>query len=59
MAPEKFACPFCMKFTKTKSNMEMHIRTHTGEQPFSCTHCEFACNRSSSLKRHMKSFHNL
>ena len=27
---------------------------HTGEKPYTCTVCDFACNQSSDLKRHMR-----
>ncbi|KAG2113974.1 hypothetical protein DEU56DRAFT_688856, partial [Suillus clintonianus] len=52
------ACPFfdCDYKTLQKSNMQTHIRTHTGERSKICPHpgCAFATTDPGSLTRHRK-----
>ena len=37
-----FACPYCGKGSKSKANLEQHIRIHTGVRPYSCNVCSAA-----------------
>lgn len=36
------------------SNLTVHRRSHTGERPYRCPLCSYACAQSSKLTRHMK-----
>ena len=47
-------CEFCGKVFKNCSNLTVHRRTHTGEKPYHCTLCNYACAQSSKLTRHMR-----
>ena len=47
-------CEFCGKDFKNMSNLTVHRRMHTGEKPYKCQYCDYACAQSSKLTRHMK-----
>ncbi|XP_041469021.1 B-cell lymphoma/leukemia 11B-like [Lytechinus variegatus] len=47
-------CEFCGKRFKNCSNLTVHRRSHTGEKPYKCQLCSYACAQSSKLTRHMK-----
>ncbi|XP_071447657.1 B-cell lymphoma/leukemia 11B [Hetaerina americana] len=47
-------CEFCGKVFKNCSNLTVHRRSHTGEKPYKCELCSYACAQSSKLTRHMK-----
>ena len=55
----QFACPICPKTMKTKSDMNRHILTHTGDKPFSCSLCNQSFNRKSSRDRHLEKVHGI
>lgn len=47
-------CEYCGKIFKNCSNLTVHRRSHTGEKPYKCILCTYACAQSSKLTRHMK-----
>ncbi|XP_028293177.1 BAF chromatin remodeling complex subunit BCL11B a isoform X2 [Gouania willdenowi] len=47
-------CEYCGKVFKNCSNLTVHRRSHTGERPYKCELCNYACAQSSKLTRHMK-----
>ncbi|OAF69535.1 hypothetical protein A3Q56_02718 [Intoshia linei] len=47
-------CDYCGKYFKNCSNLTVHRRSHTGEKPYKCKVCTYACAQSSKLTRHMK-----
>ncbi|KAM8834252.1 B-cell lymphoma/leukemia 11B-like [Synchiropus picturatus] len=52
-------CEFCGKVFKNCSNLTVHRRSHTGERPYKCELCNYACAQSSKLTRHMKTHSQL
>ena len=54
-----WACSFCSQTQKSPAEVRRHILVHTGEKPFSCHLCSYACNRNFSLQIHLKKKHNL
>ncbi|XP_047983994.1 zinc finger protein OZF-like [Leguminivora glycinivorella] len=49
-----FACPFCGKCVRSKENLKLHVRKHTGERPFVCLFCGRAFGGKSDLTRHLR-----
>merc|ERR1711976_555455 len=55
----QFACPVCSKVMPSAGNVRRHILIHTGEKPFKCHICKFACNVKFNLDQHIRTKHNL
>ena len=50
----KYSCQDCEKSFKKPSDLERHIRTHTGERPFRCEVCGKSFSLKSTLGDHLK-----
>ena len=47
----RFPCSYCDK-TFSQNNLKTHERIHTGDKPFSCSHCNYNSSDLGSLRRH-------
>lgn len=50
----KFVCYMCDYSAYQVDPLRAHICAHSGEKPFKCSYCPFACARMSNLQAHMK-----
>merc|ERR1712113_676551 len=49
---KEFSCEYCMYSTNRRSDLNRHIRAHTGENLFHCGKCDYKTARKSDLRRH-------
>ncbi|XP_018332947.1 ras-responsive element-binding protein 1-like isoform X2 [Agrilus planipennis] len=54
----KVICAFCMRRFWSAEDLRRHMRTHTGERPFSCDICQRRFTLKHSMLRHRKK-HNV
>uniref|UniRef100_A0A8B9MLE9 C2H2-type domain-containing protein n=1 Tax=Accipiter nisus TaxID=211598 RepID=A0A8B9MLE9_9AVES len=57
--PQFYQCAECEYTTYILSNLELHVRTHTGEKPYTCSVCQKKFRTSSHLKRHKVTHFNM
>lgn len=58
-ANRKVMCAFCMRRFWSAEDLRRHMRTHTGERPFSCDVCRRRFTLKHSMLRHRKKHNNM
>lgn len=55
----KYVCEHCQRRFPLKTNLDTHVKTHTGERNFACHLCSRKCINRSVLQRHIESHSNV
>ncbi|XP_076060157.1 uncharacterized protein LOC143036544 isoform X16 [Oratosquilla oratoria] len=50
-------CPVCGKRISRRDSLRVHLRTHTGEKPYTCPHCPHRCADRGNMIKHIRNRH--
>ena len=51
---DSHVCKYCCKSFLCRNQLIDHVKTHTGEKPYSCPICNKKCSLSGNLIKHMR-----
>ncbi|KAJ8921216.1 hypothetical protein NQ315_013688 [Exocentrus adspersus] len=55
----KYVCTYCERRFPLKTNLDTHVKTHTGEKNYACHLCDRKCINKSVLTRHIETHSNV
>ncbi|MCL4139266.1 UNVERIFIED_CONTAM: hypothetical protein GTU68_066511 [Idotea baltica] len=50
-------CDICKKAFSYRSQLNIHLKVHTGEKSFNCDHCDYKTNLKKNLENHLQKVH--
>ena len=50
-------CEYCDKKFHDVTSLKLHLRIHTGEKPYKCDQCDYACTTNGNLTKHKNNKH--
>ena len=53
-----YLCPYCDHNAPSRSHLNIHMRRHTGEKPYSCRYCPYRSSKLCNIKRHLSHHDN-
>lgn len=49
-----YKCPHCPYQSSYRTNVNTHVRRHTGERPYTCCYCDYNSSYKSNMNRHIQ-----
>ena len=56
---KKHSCTECDKTFKTRTQLLVHKRSHSGEKPFACCECDYRSTTRGNMRLHLSNKHRL
>ncbi|XP_071523762.1 uncharacterized protein [Panulirus ornatus] len=59
VAERHYPCLYCHYSSRSRVDLNKHIRTHTGEKPYKCPFCVYMSGDKSNFRRHLLGVHKI
>ncbi|KAG0727961.1 Zinc finger protein 513 [Chionoecetes opilio] len=59
LGDRQYSCGYCLYSSRSRVDLDKHIRTHTGEKPFKCPYCVYMSGDKSNFRRHVLGVHKV